>query len=194
MRKWSFFSDDFFRDQPVEIPFFSLTEPVMNRTIRDEYLSPGQQYRSLNGGERPKRKSSEVDSAKKHSRKSGSRMRKSEFDDARLFCDDCQEYHENICPHHQQMYIPDKKVMIFLIREFYPMMVVRYPSQLWKRTSNGRIWHVRMESSLEHRLSLGRAKASSQRVVSKRIPISVRTQAHVIPISPRHKSQVMHGA
>lgn len=35
---------------------------------------------------------------------------KYEFDDARLFCDDCNKFYDNICPYHKQSYIPDKKV------------------------------------------------------------------------------------
>ncbi|CAF3149842.1 unnamed protein product [Rotaria sp. Silwood2] len=35
---------------------------------------------------------------------------KSEFDDARLFCDDCNKFYDNICPYHKQSYIPDKKI------------------------------------------------------------------------------------
>lgn len=35
---------------------------------------------------------------------------KHEFDDARLFCDNCNKFYDNICPYHKQIYIPDKKV------------------------------------------------------------------------------------
>jgi len=35
---------------------------------------------------------------------------KPEFDDTRLFCDDCKKFYDNICPYHKQSYIPDKKV------------------------------------------------------------------------------------
>ncbi|CAF2033340.1 unnamed protein product [Rotaria magnacalcarata] len=35
---------------------------------------------------------------------------KSEFDDARLFCDNCNKFYDNICPYHKQSYIPDKKI------------------------------------------------------------------------------------
>ena len=35
---------------------------------------------------------------------------KHEFDDAKLFCDDCNKFYDNICPYHKQSYIPDKKV------------------------------------------------------------------------------------
>jgi hypothetical protein len=33
---------------------------------------------------------------------------KPEFDDARLYCDDCNKFYDNICPYHKQTYIPDK--------------------------------------------------------------------------------------
>ncbi len=36
-----------------------------------------------------------------------------EFDDARLFCDDCRKFYENICPIHKQIYIPDRKVCVY---------------------------------------------------------------------------------
>ena len=38
------------------------------------------------------------------------KVSKPEFDDARLFCDHCNQYYDNICPYHKQMYIPDRKV------------------------------------------------------------------------------------
>lgn len=34
-----------------------------------------------------------------------------QFDDARLFCDDCNTFYDNICPYHKQNYLPDKKVL-----------------------------------------------------------------------------------
>lgn len=60
---------------------------------------------------RSKRKENESHPRKKH-------PRKSQFDDERLFCDDCQQYHENICPYHQQTYVPDRKVNDFHLFEF----------------------------------------------------------------------------
>ncbi|CAF1057184.1 unnamed protein product [Adineta steineri] len=48
---------------------------------------------------------------RKHRRSSSFHTnKKPEFDDARLFCDDCNKYYENICPHHKQSYIPDRKI------------------------------------------------------------------------------------
>ena len=63
-----------------------------------------------------KRKESDIifDEQKKHRRSSSSyvhqRFSKFQFDDARLFCDDCKKFYENICPYHKQSYIPDQKV------------------------------------------------------------------------------------
>ena len=37
---------------------------------------------------------------------------KLEFDDARLFCDDCQQFYDNICPYHKQVYIVDAQVRV----------------------------------------------------------------------------------
>jgi hypothetical protein len=53
------------------------------------------------------------DNKRKHRPSSSHTDKKSlkpEFDDARLFCDDCNQFYDNICPHHKQSYIPDKKV------------------------------------------------------------------------------------
>ncbi|CAF1145075.1 unnamed protein product [Adineta ricciae] len=38
------------------------------------------------------------------------KVSKPEFDDARLFCDHCNQYYDNICPYHKQTYIPDRKI------------------------------------------------------------------------------------
>ncbi|CAF1585722.1 unnamed protein product [Rotaria sp. Silwood1] len=48
--------------------------------------------------------------------KSKKKSSKSEFDDARLFCDDCNKFYDNICPYHKQSYIPDKKISKSLIK------------------------------------------------------------------------------
>jgi hypothetical protein len=47
---------------------------------------------------------------RKESKHRRSSSYKPEFDDARLFCDDCNKFYDNICPYHKQTYIPDKKV------------------------------------------------------------------------------------
>ena len=63
-----------------------------------------------------KRKGSglDIDDKRKHRRSSSSytqpRSSKPQFDDGKLFCDDCNKFYENICPSHQQTYIPDRKV------------------------------------------------------------------------------------
>jgi hypothetical protein len=62
-----------------------------------------------------KRKKSDLifDEKNKHRRSSSyihQKISKSQFDDARLFCDDCKKFYENICPYHKQFYIPDRKV------------------------------------------------------------------------------------
>jgi hypothetical protein len=44
-------------------------------------------------------------------------QQKSEFDDAKLFCDDCNKFYDNICPYHKQSYIPDKKVCSLIFRK-----------------------------------------------------------------------------
>lgn len=33
-----------------------------------------------------------------------------QFDDEKLFCDDCRKFHENFCRIHRQIYVPDGKV------------------------------------------------------------------------------------
>ena len=59
-----------------------------------------------------KRKTSALDfhEKRKHRRSSSYIEQKPQFDDGKLFCDDCNKFYENICPYHQQSYIPDRKV------------------------------------------------------------------------------------
>lgn len=80
--------------------------------MHDDYHSSEQ--RSVH---QKKRKGStlDIDEKRKHRRQSSSsyiqqRSTKAQFDDGKLFCDDCNKFYENICPYHQQTYIPDRKV------------------------------------------------------------------------------------
>jgi hypothetical protein len=83
--------------------------------------------RSLTGNHK-KRKESELklnESKKKLSSFHFDENQKSfkpEFDDARLFCDDCNQFYDNICPYHKQAYIPDKKVT-------HSKLLVKHPQQ-----------------------------------------------------------------
>ncbi|UJR31497.1 hypothetical protein I4U23_018986 [Adineta vaga] len=76
---------------------------------------------SIHSGEKKRKDSSDFkinESKKKFSSKHSSHDKskyrrtssKSEFDDVRLFCDDCNQYYDNICPYHKQTYIPDRKI------------------------------------------------------------------------------------
>jgi hypothetical protein len=49
---------------------------------------------------------------------------KPEFDDARLFCDDCNKFYDNICPHHKQTYIPDNEVSFSCDVKYELMLII----------------------------------------------------------------------
>ncbi|CAF1122529.1 unnamed protein product [Adineta ricciae] len=54
--------------------------------------------------------SSEYSKYRRSSSRKERKVSKPEFDDARLFCDHCNQYYDNICPYHKQTYIPDRKI------------------------------------------------------------------------------------
>lgn len=59
---------------------------------------------------RSNRKNSTLNENEHKKRKHLKSSSKPEFDDAQLFCDDCSDFYDNICPYHKQLYVPDTKV------------------------------------------------------------------------------------
>ena len=124
--------------------------------------------RKDSNGKLTKLSTTQADQTTKHRRSSSHANKtspKPEFDDARLFCDDCNQFYENICPYHKQSYIPDRKVSAALRRTLskWNEPISRCRDPCWMMISKKPIWHVRGAWWSKHQRSRMRAKACLSR-------------------------------